>query len=1096
MPRQYKKRKQAHKQQCPCCLHYFARLSTHYNHNQRCAKYVVNKDTTVLTDINQLQNDNENRHENNVNENLPLNNDTFALHHINDQDIVLFDTTLDSSTSDNDNYVNETELSSESDSDNENSKDSSISIFDGDQTQNDINNNNYSSTLNESDFHLQTMIESEGSDTNNKTINGSSQSSTITSYFDMRKHQINVLKQMILLPVDNSIIASIKLLKIMNDGHIASTHYKSIIEWFNETTQSTAISDSTSRTSLIKSKKKIISMLHGILYQQLSPELSMKPIHNVMKLPSNHTTKISKMNLVASLFSLLTDPQLMIQDNLLIYDNEYLQPSKSTSTHITDIHHSTSFQEAHQNICKDPHDVLVPIIPFIDGTPIDVYGRNKLEVLMYTLGIFNQSTRNKPISWRVAGYIPDPTNSNSGEHNDNDVSHMKKAIEKRIDYHEMLKYLLNDFVELEKSDGILINLPNKTNTDIITYRFKFVILYIIGDAVGNDKLCDRYVSYGKKVKRLCRDCDCPTDKLDSHKHQCTFTKRSDLLKMNEKELKEISYYKIHNNALDKLSFGGNEYGMNACLPPEPLHQLNQGVFKKLVDYFDDCLTKVGKETIDKFVRYLSMNSHRQSTRDYPDIGLFKDGIDKCQLTGSEIITKVFMLYICLCQTYVIECLPTIEEKVKPRFKTQKTKTNQHHIDIECMQNDNPHHSKETVTTTKVFYKKIGHSRSHLKDWIKLFEATLCFDAWINQDTFDMKDLKETHQNDSKADIAIRAYMKLYTKMIDEKLGNGTKTSKVHWMLHIPRYIRMHGPPKAYSGQTPEHCLSPLVKWAARMTQLRPESLIQQSCERYYETHIIDRSYELLKQQNVVNSLKPSSTSIELQLKQKLYDDNIRSYVVIGRYRIHFDDNHNFTKLVWKQGRSSAKSKYIHPNKTIINDLITRLHTNEYGLQSNYIDCFTTLHTMHYKNKTKEMYRADSYFYKRPWNDWCESMWDSGSSQRCYPCRLLMFVDTTNMRFEHFYNKQHPYLALVRASEPDVRTRNTRKNKDCLLIESFESDQYVRLINCGTIVKPLFVCPDVHDIVTENKRSKYLTNHRIKLKDKNEWPKYFIQMSWQ
>ena len=49
----------------------------------------------------------------------------------------------------------------------------------------------------------------------------------------------------------------------------------------------------------------------------------------------------------------------------------------------------------------------------------------------------------------------------------------------------------------------------------------------------------------------------------------------------------------------------------------------------------------------------------------------------------------------------------------------------------------------------------------------------------------------------------------------------------------------------------------------------------------------------------------------------------------------------------------------------------------------------------------------------------------------------MFVDTTNMTFEHFYNKQHPYLALVRASEPDIRSRNMRKNKDCLLIDSFE-----------------------------------------------------------
>ena len=48
-----------------------------------------------------------------------------------------------------------------------------------------------------------------------------------------------------------------------------------------------------------------------------------------------------------------------------------------------------------------------------------------------------------------------------------------------------------------------------------------------------------------------------------------------------------------------------------------VHQLNQGVFKKLIDYFEDCLTTISKTTLDKFVRYLAMNSHCQSTRDYP-----------------------------------------------------------------------------------------------------------------------------------------------------------------------------------------------------------------------------------------------------------------------------------------------------------------------------------------------------------------------------------------------------------------------------------------------------------------------------------------------
>ena len=136
--------------------------------------------------------------------------------------------------------------------------------------------------------------------------------------------------------------------------------------------------------------------------------------------------------------------------------------------------------------------------------------------------------------------------------------------------------------------------------------------------------------------------------------------------MNAGALMNISYYKINNNALDKLSFGYNEFGMNGCLPPEPLHQLNQGVFKKMLDYFDDCITTKGNKLIDIFVKYLAMNSHRQSTKDYPRIDLFKDGLDKCQLSGTEIVYKVYILYLCLIQTYVIETLPVEESQSKQR----------------------------------------------------------------------------------------------------------------------------------------------------------------------------------------------------------------------------------------------------------------------------------------------------------------------------------------------------------------------------------------------------------------------------------------------
>ena len=1075
---------------CPNCKGKYERLNMHYFNKPVCEQWALNKDISVISDIPSIHQHHQQQFQ------TPLSLANFDFQHTHDVDSMLFGSNICQQINNEDEFdLNDTQshISTLSES--------SSTCNDSTNSHNSTTHLSMSNTT--TDCGIDAQLDSSGHTLNKLNIATTHHSQSITNtsdisqemqcLIDFRSFQLSVFKQMTHFPIDQSIIASVKLLKIMMDSHIASCNYRRIIQWHNEVLLATQSLDCRSTLSLIKSKKRVLSILHEIMYTFISPKLSMKPIHTVMVLPSTQSTKISKLNLIGSLFSLLTDPDLMNVDNLLIHDKSFTDPNTSTTTTYNDIHHSSSFKTAHQHFCHDPIDVLIPVIPFIDGTPIDPYGRNKLEVVMFTLGIFNQSTRNKPSAWRVAGYIPDPTNCNSGETENTSQSQVQKAISKRKDYHAMLNYLLQDFIALEKSDGILIALPNKTKTNLITYRFKFVILYIIGDAVGNDKLCDRFASYGKSVKRLCRDCDCPTEHLDNHKYYCDYTKRSDLLQMSEKDLKDISYYKIDNNALDGLTFGYNKYGMNGCLPPEPLHQLNQGVFKKLVDYFEECLTSIGKDTLDKFVRYLSMNSHRQSTNDFPDIGLFKDGIDKCQLTGSEIITKVFMIYLCLVQTYVIESLPRLESTSKQRYKTKKSR--QTISENDCDNIDDCTEPTELVTVTKHFYKKVGQSPAHLKDWIRLFEATLCFDAWVQQDEFSMDDIKETEEGkcDSKADLAIRQYMKLYTKMLDSNIGNGTKTSKIHWMLHIPRYIREHGPPKAYSGQTPEHCLSPLVKWAARLTQLRPSSLIEQSCDRYFENHIIQRSYEMLKHQNVIFT-KTNDNHIMTNLTQQLQTGCQRSYVGIGRFRILFDENNQFTSIKWKS-RSSQAQKYITQNPQIINDLIMQLHNSEYGLQSTFIDCCTTLNILDQNSKQKQMYRADPYFYKRPWNDWCESLWTVEGTSDTYPCRILMFIDTTNMSFTSLRKKNDRYYALVRASEKDERSNTQKKNKDCKLIKTYEADKYIRLINCKTIIKPIFVIPDIDSVEKNGTKLKYNAKHRIVLKDKHTWANMFINQEW-
>ena len=126
----------------------------------------------------------------------------------------------------------------------------------------------------------------------------------------------------------------------------------------------------------------------------------------------------------------------------LLYDELYYDPLKVQSDIYKDIHHGEAFKMAHNKFCTEPYDVLIPIIPFIDGTPIDPYGRNKLEVVMYTLGIFNQQTRNKTDSWNIAGYIADPTSVQTGQNEKKDDPNKCKSTSKRTDYHAMLSYIL------------------------------------------------------------------------------------------------------------------------------------------------------------------------------------------------------------------------------------------------------------------------------------------------------------------------------------------------------------------------------------------------------------------------------------------------------------------------------------------------------------------------------------------------------------------------------------------------------------------------------------------------------------------------------
>ena len=411
---------------------------------------------------------------------------------------------------------------------------------------------------------------------------------------------------------------------------------------------------------------------------------------------------------------------------------------------------------------------------------------------------------------------------------------------------------------------------------------------------------------------------------------------------------------------------------------------------------------------------------------------------------------------------------------------------------------------------KIFFKKIGESKKHLLKWIKLFESSLCLFAWVKQKNVPKDDLLSPLTEDgssglSKADISIRAYLKHFKYMIDDKIGNGTKTSKIHWLLHLTNTKKQFGNCNVVDGSVPEHCLSTLVKWPARHTQLRGSNLIEQTCTRYYENLIIDKSYNALVEKEIIpktlSTVKRNEDDMLLSMNNSTssVDKNMISAMVsIGNYSIHLNDNKEIDKISWK---NTQKKAYISHSKSFLEQIIHRLHMSDFDLQSKSINCFTTLKMK--RNGVIETYRADPHFHTKPWLDWCLTSWRNNDDDDCtsyaknYQARIFMFIDVTDMNFGEKETQLEEYLAVVRCTKDDDRSANERITRnDSFIVNTYENETMFRIISCSSISGPAFVIPDLKDIRESNDdHLEFESTHVISLMEKDSWPDIFISNKW-
>jgi hypothetical protein len=117
-----------------------------------------------------------------------------------------------------------------------------------------------------------------------------------------------------------------------------------------------------------------------------------------------------------------------------------------------------------------------------------------------------------------------------------------------------------------------------------------------------------------------------------------------------------------------------------------------------------------------------------------------------------------------------------------------------------------------------FVQHLEKQQTDLADILELFEAMLCFDAWLNQPTYwILDDTKE----ESKA-LMLKSLRQLMTMCVDRILPRPDKDEnpwnfpKFHELLHLGDDMERYGASINFSAQRPELLLIPAAKLLANV----------------------------------------------------------------------------------------------------------------------------------------------------------------------------------------------------------------------------------------------------------------------------------------
>jgi Plavaka transposase len=554
---------------------------------------------------------------------------------------------------------------------------------------------------------------------------------------------------------------TVALLKLLDEMHAPDYAFRDILSWARSAT-----SENYSfypRGGLSRSRNL------DYLFRSLSNSTQLLPTILTVPPPSLGTQRspsdVIAFDFVPQLLNLLQNRSIMVPENLVIDIDNPLLRYEPSDKRLGEAISGSVYREAYNKFISQPsRQLFVPIIQWIDRTSVTGNERFSLKPYMFTPAIFKESFRRTIKAWGYHGFLPKSKVSSA-------QNQTKRPGDNIREYHQQLKIVLETFRTAEpRLRNVLLPIgPDRNMTvDIIC-----CILFVIQDMQEGDLLCGRYGPHTPNIQRHSRACNARYTELDDPCIECRYVYARPMAHISiygdEAIRKQWSQHHV-DNVFNHMPMADPVRGIFGATPVETMHAFRKGIIEMVTFLVLDNVPPSKKAILDELAIKFH-RTHRQSHRKAYPATDFSNGITNLtKISAAERLGLVF-LFIILAQY-----------------------------------DEGWHILDETL---------IQRTETNLKNVLHVFEALVCFDAWLKEPCYWCYSNNETASNSAKQ--SIRVLLRLCRKYIpfNKLKPDCWKFPKFHELLHIPDDIMRFGSPSNFCAQRPESLLIQAAKHPGR-----------------------------------------------------------------------------------------------------------------------------------------------------------------------------------------------------------------------------------------------------------------------------------------